>query len=109
MNATYEFHAMMTAHPGKGDELDDILLRATTSTGPATSENCVFYLVGRSASNKDVVHVSEAGPRWRRAPRISLANRLRCFSQGLQRSLARRLNIKTKCPLAASFTVELLP
>jgi quinol monooxygenase YgiN len=59
MNATYGFHATMTARSGKGDELVDILLRATTSTGPATSENCVLYLVGRSAGNKDVVHVTE--------------------------------------------------
>jgi quinol monooxygenase YgiN len=59
MNATYGFHATMTARPGKGDELVDILLRATTGTGPATSENCVLYLVGRSASNKDVVQVTE--------------------------------------------------
>jgi quinol monooxygenase YgiN len=49
----------MTARPGKGDELVDVLLSATTDMGPATSENCVVFLVGRSATNKDVVHVTE--------------------------------------------------
>jgi quinol monooxygenase YgiN len=49
----------MTAHPGKGDELVALLLSATTGAGPATNENCVLYLVGRSASNRDVVHVTE--------------------------------------------------
>ena len=53
---------MMTARPGKGDELIDVLPSATTGMGPATSENCVLFLVGRSASNKDVVHVTGAGP-----------------------------------------------
>ena len=59
MNATHLFHATMTAHPGKGDELIDVLLSAATDTGPAASENCVLFLVGRSASNKDIVHVTE--------------------------------------------------
>ena len=59
MKATYGFHATMTARPGKGDELIDVLLSATTGMGPATSENCLLFLVGRSASNKDVVYVTE--------------------------------------------------
>jgi quinol monooxygenase YgiN len=59
MRATYGFHATMTARPGKGDELVDVLLSATTGMGPATSENCLLFLVGRSASNKDVVHVTD--------------------------------------------------
>ncbi len=59
MKATYGFHATMTARPGKGNELAALLLTATSGTGPATNENCVVYLVGRSASNPDVVHVME--------------------------------------------------
>lgn len=58
MKATYGFRATMTARPGKGDELIDLLLSATTD-GSGASENCVVYLVGRSASNSDVVHVTE--------------------------------------------------
>src|SRR5258707_14061937 len=59
MKATYGFRATMTARPGKGDELVALLLTATTGTGPATNESCVLYLVGRSASNPDVIHVTE--------------------------------------------------
>jgi quinol monooxygenase YgiN len=58
MKATYGFRATMTARPGKGDELIDLLLSATKE-GSGSSENCVLYLVGRSASNSDVVHVTE--------------------------------------------------
>ena len=59
MKATYGFRATMTARPGKGDELVDLLLGPVSGGEPATSEDCVLYLVGRSASNPDVVHVSE--------------------------------------------------
>ena len=58
MKATYGFRATMTARPGKGDELVDLLLSATID-GSGASEHCVVYLVGRSASNRDVVHVTE--------------------------------------------------
>ena len=58
MKATYGFRATMTARPGKGDELLDLLLSATTD-GPAANDACVVFLVGRSASNCDVVHVTE--------------------------------------------------
>ena len=58
MKATYGFRATMTAHLGKGDELLNLLLSATTD-GPAVNDACVVFLVGRSASNGDVVHVTE--------------------------------------------------
>jgi quinol monooxygenase YgiN len=58
MKATYGFRATMTARPGKGDELIDLLLSATTD-GSGASEHCVVYLVGRSAADSDVVHVTE--------------------------------------------------
>ena len=58
MKATYGFRATMTARPGKSDELIDLLLSATTD-GSGASEHCVVYLVGRSASSRDVVHVTE--------------------------------------------------
>jgi quinol monooxygenase YgiN len=59
MKATYGFRATMKARPAKGDELVTLLLTATTGSGPATNENCVLYLVGRSASDPDLVHVTE--------------------------------------------------
>ena len=55
INATHGFHATMTARPGKADELIELLL----SGAPTTNESCVLYLVGRSASDSNVVHVSE--------------------------------------------------
>src|SRR5262245_34672920 len=58
MKATYGFRATMTARPGKGNDLVDLLLRATTG-GPAANDACVVFLVGRSASNDDLVHVTE--------------------------------------------------
>jgi quinol monooxygenase YgiN len=58
MKATYGFRATMTARAGRGDELIDLLLSATKD-GSGASEHCVVYLVGRSASNQDVVHVTE--------------------------------------------------
>jgi quinol monooxygenase YgiN len=59
MKATYGFRATMKARPGKGDELVALLLTAATDSGPATNENCVLYLLGRSASDPDLVHVTE--------------------------------------------------
>ena len=58
MKATYGFRATMTARRGKGDELIDLLLSATAD-GSGASQHCVVYLVGRSAANRDVVHVTE--------------------------------------------------
>jgi quinol monooxygenase YgiN len=59
MHAKYGFHARVTAAPGKGDELVDYLLAAAAGEGPGTSEDCVLFLVGRSASDRDVIFVTE--------------------------------------------------
>jgi len=58
MKATYGFRATMTARPGKGDALVDLLLSAMTE-GSGASTDCLVYLVGQSAANRDVVHVTE--------------------------------------------------
>jgi quinol monooxygenase YgiN len=55
MNATHGFHATMRARSGKADELLDLLVREA----PTANESCVLFLVGRSASDPDVVHVTE--------------------------------------------------
>jgi hypothetical protein len=44
--ARHGFRATMKALPGKGDELVELLLSATTGTGPATNENCVVKWLG---------------------------------------------------------------
>jgi len=45
----------MTAQPGKGAEVVGLLLRAPSLPHP----DCVVFLVGRSAADPDVVHVTE--------------------------------------------------
>ncbi|MCM2388305.1 putative quinol monooxygenase [Streptomyces albipurpureus] len=59
MIATYGFNATLTAKPGMGDRLVDLLLVGLNESSPGASEHCVVYLVSRSASRPDVVHVTE--------------------------------------------------
>jgi quinol monooxygenase YgiN len=55
MSVGHGFHATMTAQPGKGGELVEFLLDAPS----LPNEDCVVFLVSRSAGNPDVVHVTE--------------------------------------------------
>ncbi|MDW5326695.1 putative quinol monooxygenase [Plantactinospora sp. KLBMP9567] len=55
MRVTHGFHATMTARPGKGDEVVELLLAAPS----LSHEDCVVFLVSRSAGNRDVVSVTE--------------------------------------------------
>ena len=55
MSVHHGFHATMTARPGKGDDLVAALLTAPS----LSTEDCVVFLVGRSAADPDVVHVTE--------------------------------------------------
>ena len=61
MNATYGFHATITAQPGKGHELVEYFLGVASGRGPGpgTAEDCVLFLVGRSESDPDTVFVTE--------------------------------------------------
>ncbi|MCU4748351.1 MULTISPECIES: putative quinol monooxygenase [Streptomyces] len=59
MNAHYGFTATLTAKPGLGDRLVDLLLTGLDEGSPGASEHCLVYLVSRSASDPDVVHVTE--------------------------------------------------
>ncbi|MCX4238580.1 putative quinol monooxygenase [Streptomyces sp. NPDC020707] len=59
MIATYGFNAVLTAKPGMGDRLVDLLLTGLDEGSPGASEHCVAYLVSRSASDPDVVQVTE--------------------------------------------------
>jgi quinol monooxygenase YgiN len=58
LNISYGFQATMTAHPGKSEELVELLLSGPT-VGPAAHEGCVVILVSRSTSNPDVDHLTE--------------------------------------------------
>lgn len=59
MKATYGFNAVLTARPGMGDQLVDLLLTGLDEGSPGSGEHCVVYLVSRSASDPAVVHVTE--------------------------------------------------
>ncbi|MEV7872583.1 antibiotic biosynthesis monooxygenase [Streptomyces sp. NPDC088124] len=59
MIANYGFSATLTARPGMGDRLVDLLLTGLNEGSPGANEHCVVYLVSRSASDPDVVHVTE--------------------------------------------------
>lgn len=55
MTIGYGFHATMTALPGLGDAVIELLLDAPSMA----SHDCVVFLVGRSAGNPDIIHVTE--------------------------------------------------
>ncbi|MFJ9896624.1 putative quinol monooxygenase [Streptomyces sp. NPDC091280] len=59
MLAHYGFTATLTARPGVGDQLVDLLLTGLDEGSPGASEHCVVYLVSRSASDPDLIHVTE--------------------------------------------------
>lgn len=59
MIVNYGFNATLTARPGMGDRLVALLLTGLNKGNPGASEHCVVYLVSRSASDPDVVHVTE--------------------------------------------------
>ncbi|MFE6903539.1 putative quinol monooxygenase [Streptomyces sp. NPDC057717] len=59
MIANYGFDATLTAKPHMGDRLVGLLLTGLNEGSPGASEHCVVYLVSRSASDPDVVHVTE--------------------------------------------------
>ncbi|MFE1794768.1 putative quinol monooxygenase [Streptomyces sp. NPDC059517] len=59
MIATYGFNAVLTARPGMGDRLVDLLLTGLDEGSPGASDHCLVYLVSRSASDPDVVQVTE--------------------------------------------------
>ena len=56
---THGFAASLTARPGRGPELIELLLSGLDEGNPAASDHCLVYLVGRSACDPDVVHVIE--------------------------------------------------
>lgn len=55
MSIQHGFHATITALPGKGDALIELLLNAPS----LIDDDCLVFLVGRSASNPDLVFVTE--------------------------------------------------
>ncbi|MEV8634169.1 antibiotic biosynthesis monooxygenase [Streptosporangium sp. NPDC051023] len=63
MIVNYGFNATLTAKPGMGDRLVALLLTGLNEGSPGASEHCIVYLVSRSASAPDVIHVTEGWTR----------------------------------------------
>ena len=59
VSISYGFTSTMTARPGLGDRVVDLLLSGLEPGKPASSEHCLLHLVSRSASAPDIVHVAE--------------------------------------------------
>ncbi|MGA4544297.1 putative quinol monooxygenase [Uniformispora flossi] len=55
----YGFNATLTAKPGMGSHLVDLLLTGLDEGRPGADEHCIVYIVSRSASDPDVVQVTE--------------------------------------------------
>jgi quinol monooxygenase YgiN len=55
----YGFSATLTALPGRGDDLVALVLSGLDEGNPAATEYCLVYLVSRSATDPDVVHLIE--------------------------------------------------
>lgn len=55
MTIKHGFHATMTAQPGQGDALVALLERAPS----LAHDDCLVFLIGRSAGNPDLVFVTE--------------------------------------------------
>jgi len=55
LTVKHGFHATMTAQPGRGDEVVQLLLDAPS----LAHDDCLVFLVGRSAGHPDTVHVTE--------------------------------------------------
>jgi quinol monooxygenase YgiN len=55
MTTAYGFQAIMTAQPGKADELIARLLEADA----LSDDDCTVFMISRSTSNPDVVAVTE--------------------------------------------------
>lgn len=55
----YGFASTLTAKPGRGDDLIELMLTGLEEGNPASTEYCIVYLVSRSAVNPDVAHIIE--------------------------------------------------
>jgi len=106
MKTTYGFRATMVARPVRGDELAALLLTAASGTDSAAHEDGVLYLVGRSASNRDVVHVTE-GWTTKASHAASFASpRARAFLAELAPLVTGEAQYQDEVPVGGSFQTE---
>jgi quinol monooxygenase YgiN len=98
MKATYGFRATMTARPGKGKELVDLLLSAATD-GPAANDACIVFLVGRSASNDDIVHVTEGWTTQEAHAATFGSDRAKAFTERIAAMVGGEVQYQDELPL----------
>ncbi|WP_250006450.1 putative quinol monooxygenase [Actinoplanes sp. M2I2] len=85
----------MTARPGRGDEVVQLLLAA-----PSLPErDCVVFLVGRSASDPDVVHVTEGWSSREAHSAFFGSDRAQAFVASLQAMLTGESAYSDEVPL----------
>jgi quinol monooxygenase YgiN len=104
MKATYGFRATMTARPGMGNELVDTLLRAT-SDGPAANDACVVFLVGRSAGNDNVVHVTEGWTNREAHAANFASDRAKAFTARIAHLLSGEVQYQDEVPVGGKCRV----
>ncbi|GGS90133.1 putative quinol monooxygenase [Nonomuraea spiralis] len=84
MIISHGFHATMTAPPGRGDDLVAALLDAPS----LPDDDCVVFLVGRSAGDPDTVHVTEGWVSEEAHARFFASERAQAFTAALRPLLA---------------------
>jgi quinol monooxygenase YgiN len=96
---THGFHATMTAQPGKRDELVEFFLNAATGAGPGANEDCVVLLVGRSATNSDVVYPTQGWTSKEAHERIFASDEAKAVPAGIESLLADKLQYLDEAPV----------
>jgi quinol monooxygenase YgiN len=100
MTITHGFHATMTALPGKADEAIAALLDA-----PALpNDDCVVFLVGRSASNPDVLHVTEGWVSKEAHGRFFASAEAKAFTAKLQKLLTDESQYSDEVPVGGKLS-----
>jgi quinol monooxygenase YgiN len=100
---THGFHATMTAQPGKGDELVEFFLNAAAGAGPGGNEDCLVFLVGRSATDRDVVYVTEGWTSKEAHERFFAGDEAQAVLAGIQSRLADEAQYLDEVPVGGKF------
>ncbi|MFF2216768.1 putative quinol monooxygenase [Streptomyces antibioticus] len=106
MIANYGFGATLTARPAMGDALVDLLLTGLDEGRPGASEHCVVYLVSRSASDPDVVHVIEGWTNEEDHHRIFAGEAARAIVAQIQPLLAKEPEYTDHVPLGGKAALQ---
>jgi quinol monooxygenase YgiN len=100
MTIGHGFHATMTARPGKGDELVKCLLNPPS----LSNDDCVVFLVGRSASDPDTVYLTEGWISPEAHSRFFATESAQAFTAQLQPLLAGEPHYTDEVPIGGKAT-----